>query len=50
MRFEDSDFIILKLYVNDMLVEDSNKDHIKDLKPQLAKEFEIKDLGLGKKF
>ena len=44
-RFEDNDFIILLLYVDDMLVEDPNKDRVQELKAQLAREFEIKDLG-----
>ena len=32
-----------------MLVAGPNKDHIKELKAQLAREFEMKDLGLAKK-
>jgi hypothetical protein len=49
MRFGDSDFIILLLYVDDMLVAGPNKDRIKDLKAQLAREFEMKDLGPANK-
>ncbi|GJQ95380.1 retrovirus-related pol polyprotein from transposon TNT 1-94 [Tanacetum coccineum] len=44
-RFRNIDFIILLLYVDDMLVEDLNKDRINKLKAQLAKEFEMKELG-----
>ena len=44
-RFGDGDFIILLLYVDDMLVAGPNNDRIKELKAQLAKEFEMKDLG-----
>ncbi|KAH9650013.1 hypothetical protein KPL70_026197 [Citrus sinensis] len=44
-RFEDNDFIILLLYVDNMLVAGPNKDRIQELKAQLAREFEMKDLG-----
>ncbi|GJZ65614.1 retrovirus-related pol polyprotein from transposon TNT 1-94 [Tanacetum coccineum] len=43
-RFGNDDFIILLLYVDDMLVADPNKDRINKLKAQLAREFEMKDL------
>ena len=43
-RFEE-DFIILLLYVDDMLVVGPNKDRIQELKAQLAREFDMKDLG-----
>ncbi|KAH9669265.1 hypothetical protein KPL70_021724 [Citrus sinensis] len=48
-RFEDNDFIILLLYVDDMLIAGPNKDRIQELKAQLAKEFEMKDLGPANK-
>ncbi|KAH9789507.1 Integrase catalytic domain-containing protein [Citrus sinensis] len=48
-RFEDNDFIILLLYVDDMLVAGPNKDRIQELKAQLAREFEMKDLGSANK-
>ncbi|KAH9678883.1 Integrase catalytic domain-containing protein [Citrus sinensis] len=48
-RFEDNDFIILLLYVDDMLVAGSNKDRVQELKAQLAREFEMKDLGPANK-
>ena len=44
-RFEDNYFIILLLYVDDMLVVSPNKDRVQELKAQLAREFEMKDLG-----
>ncbi|KAH9669686.1 hypothetical protein KPL70_021889 [Citrus sinensis] len=43
-RFKDNDFIILLLYVDDMLVTGPNKDRVQELKAQLAREFEMKDL------
>jgi len=42
---EDNDFIILLLYVDDMLVIGSDKDRVQELKAQLAREFDMKDLG-----
>ena len=45
-RFKDNDFIILLLYVDDILVTDPNKNQVKKLKAQLAREFEMKDLRL----
>ncbi|KAH9705857.1 hypothetical protein KPL70_012031 [Citrus sinensis] len=48
-RFEDNDFIILLLYVDDMLVANPNKDRIQELKAHLAREFEMKDLGPANK-
>ncbi|KAK9200365.1 hypothetical protein WN944_015562 [Citrus x changshan-huyou] len=48
-RFEDNDFIILLLYVDDMLVAGPNKDQVQELKAQLAREFEMKDLGPANK-
>lgn len=44
-----SSYIILLLYVDDMLVVVSNIDEIIKLKMQLSKEFDIKDLGPAKK-
>ncbi|GJS63012.1 retrovirus-related pol polyprotein from transposon TNT 1-94 [Tanacetum coccineum] len=48
-RFENDDFIILLLYVDDMLVAGPNKDRINKLEAQLAREFEMKDLGSANK-
>jgi transposase InsO family protein len=49
-RFEEDDvFIILLLYVDDMLVIGPNKDRVQELKAQLAREFDMKDLGPANK-
>ena len=48
-RFGDNDFIILLLYVDDMLVVSPNKDRVQELKAQLAREFDMKDLGPANK-
>ena len=47
-KFSDDDFIILLLYVDDMLIigHDSSKND--RLKRELSKSFSIKDLGLAK--
>ena len=44
----DNCYIILLLYVNDMLIARSNMIEIKKLKKQLSKEFAMKDLGAAK--
>ena len=48
-RLDDDNYIILCLYVDDMLVARSNMDHIKGLKCQLAHAFAMKDFGAAKK-
>ena len=48
-RLDDDNYIILCLYVDDMLVVGSNMDHIKGLKHQLAHAFAMKDLLEEKK-
>ena len=48
-RLDDENYIILCLYVDDMLVVGPNMDHIKGLKEQLAHSFAMKDLGAAKK-
>jgi len=48
-RFGKNNFVILLLYVDDMLVAGPNKDHIDELKAQLSREFEMKDLGPANK-
>ena len=45
----NSSYIILLLYVDDMLVVSSDMDDIRRLKHQLSKEFDMKDLGPTKK-
>ena len=44
-RLDDDSYIILCLYVDDMLVVGSNTNHIKGLKCQLAHAFSMKDFG-----
>ncbi|KAE8695306.1 hypothetical protein F3Y22_tig00110721pilonHSYRG00071 [Hibiscus syriacus] len=46
-RFDNS-FIILLLYVDDMLVAGSNMQEIIHLKQKLSKQFAMKDLGIAK--
>ncbi|KAL5852379.1 hypothetical protein ACOSQ3_007497 [Xanthoceras sorbifolium] len=46
---DDGDFIIMLLYVDDMLVAGPNKDRVQELKAQLAREFDMKDLGPANK-
>jgi len=43
-KFGDEDFIVLLLYMDDMLVIGHNKDQVQELKAQLAREFDMKDL------
>jgi len=47
-RLDNDSYIILCLYVDDMLVVGSNIDHIRELKHQLAQSFDMKDLGAAK--
>ena len=47
-RLDGERYIILCLYVDDMLVVGSNMDHIKGSKEQLAHAFSMKDLGTKK--
>src|ERR1700734_3557729 len=44
----DGSYIILLLYVDDMLVASSNMQEINVLKRKLAKSFAMKDLGVAK--
>ncbi|GMH21889.1 hypothetical protein Nepgr_023732 [Nepenthes gracilis] len=44
-RFSENDFVILLLYVDDMLVIEQNSARIKELKEQLGQSFTMKDLG-----
>jgi len=46
---DDGSYVILCLYVDDMLVVGSNMDHIKELKHQLEHSFSMKDLEVEKK-
>lgn len=47
-RFDNGSYIILCLYVDDILLARSNIDHIKRLKQWLAHPFAMKDLGAAK--
>ena len=44
-KFSDDDFIILLLYVDDMLIIDHDSSKIDRLKKELSKSFAMKDLG-----
>ena len=44
----DNSYIILLLYVDDMLIAGSNIEEINNLKKQLSKQFAMKDLGAAK--
>jgi hypothetical protein len=44
-KFSDNDFIILLLYVDDMLIVGSNSSRIENLQKELSKSFTMKDLG-----
>ena len=45
IKFSDDDFIILLLYVNDMLIIGHDSSKIDRLKRELSKSFAMKDLG-----
>lgn len=47
-RFSGDDFIILLLYVDDMLIVGQNASRIEKLKQELSKSFAMKDLGPAK--
>ena len=44
-RFDDDDFIILLLYVDDILIVDHDRKKIDKLKREMSKSFAMKDLG-----
>jgi hypothetical protein len=48
-NLENGSFIIMLLYVDDMLVAGSNMQDINVLKKKLANSFAMKDLGAAKK-
>nr|KYP42640.1 Retrovirus-related Pol polyprotein from transposon TNT 1-94 [Cajanus cajan] len=48
-KFSDDDFIILLLYVDDMLIVEKDVSRIDRLKKQLGEAFAMKDLGAAKK-
>ena len=45
VKFFDNSYIILLLYVDDMLIAGSSIEKTNDLKKQLSKQFAMKDLG-----
>ena len=47
-KFSDDDFIILLLYVDDMLIVGRDVSQINSLKKELSKSFAMKDLGPAK--
>ena len=47
-KFSNDDFIILLLYVDDMLIVGKNASRIARLKQELSKSFAMKDLGPAK--
>ena len=47
-RYDEGDFLILLLYVDDMLVVGQNAKKIASLKKALSKSFAMKDLGPAK--
>ena len=47
-KFSEEDFILLLLYVDDMLIVGRNLFRINELKQQLSTTFEMKDLGHAK--
>jgi len=47
-RFSGDNFIILLLYVDDILIVSKNVSKIATLKKQLSKSFAVKDLGPAK--
>ena len=48
-KFAPDDFIILLIYVDDMLIVGQNVSKIRQLKQELSKFFEMKDFGPAKK-
>ena len=49
VKFSNNSYIILLLYVDDMLIARSSIEEINNLKKQLSKQFAMKDLGAVKK-
>ena len=48
-RFLDDKFIIILLYVDDMLILGQDADMIQKLKKEMSKTFDMKDLGSAKR-
>ena len=47
-NFSDEDFVIMLLYVDDMLIVGKNVSKIDRLKKQLGESFAMKDMGAAK--
>ena len=45
VKYTDTGYIIMSLYVNDMIITSDNIDCILVLKTELTRQFEMKDLG-----
>ena len=48
VKFFDNSYIILLLYMDDMLIAGSSIKEVNNLKKQLSKQFAMKDLGATK--
>ena len=48
VKFIDNSYIILLLYVDDMIIARSSIEEINNLKKQLSKQFAMKGLGVAK--
>ena len=48
VKFFDNSYIILLLYVDDLLIVGSSIEEINNLKKQLSKQFAMKDFGAAK--
>jgi len=44
-----TEFVILLLYVDDILITSNSKGEVEKLKFELSREFEMKDLGVAKR-
>ena len=44
-----AEFVILLLYVDDILIASNSKSEVEKLKSELSREFEMKDLGAAKR-
>ena len=47
-KFDNGDFIILLIYVDDMLIVERDKSKIEKLKKELSKSFAMKNFGLAR--
>jgi hypothetical protein len=47
-KHDDGHFLVITLYVDNMLIFGNNKDVTSDLKSQLSAQFDMKDSGVAK--